>query len=196
MAPVSARPQTLRLMAKIPPAIAIRPSIIPTGLLPTLISSLERYHTINTPLIMLNIPAAIGFQVFMVFQLPRPAWPDAVHGDPRTTQDHDQDHRRHGTYPPWRAYETPQPCPNRSDREVASASARRLNCPGRLRPQSHQRDDRASHHRRNKHRAGSVRARQEEHPRVVTVTHGQTIMIPAGHRFCRQDASSATDFPS
>src|SRR6516164_2172128 len=98
MAPVSARPQTLRLTAKIPPAIAIIPSIIPTGLLPTLISSPERYHTINTPLITLNIPAAIGFQVFTVFQPPRPAWPEACTRSTHT-EDHCRGHRRHRPYP-------------------------------------------------------------------------------------------------
>jgi len=53
-----------------------------------LISSLERYHTMNVPLMILNIPAAIGFHVFMVFQPPRPARPDAcqaIHPSPKTT---------------------------------------------------------------------------------------------------------------
>jgi hypothetical protein len=30
-----------------------------------------------------------------------------------------------------------------------------------------------------------LRARQEERPRVVTVTHGQTIEISTGHRISR-----------
>src|SRR6516225_5589337 len=111
MAPASARPQTLRLMARIPPAIAIRPSIIPTGLLPTLISSLVRYHTMNAPLMMLNIPAAGGFHVFMGLSTSKTSMARCVQRDSRTTEDHDQDHRRHGQYSPWRACETSQPCP-------------------------------------------------------------------------------------
>src|SRR6516164_3585640 len=123
MAPASARPQTLRLMARIPPATAIRPSIIPTGLLPTLISSLARYHTMNAPLIMLNIPAVGGFHVFIGLSTSKISMARCVQRDPRTTEDHDQDHRRHGPYSPLRGLRDTSTMPNRSDREVASASA-------------------------------------------------------------------------
>jgi hypothetical protein len=41
-----------------------------------------------------------------------------------------------------------------------------------------------------------LRARQEERPRVVTVTRGQTIKISAGYEVSRWQRFSAADFPS
>jgi hypothetical protein len=41
-----------------------------------------------------------------------------------------------------------------------------------------------------------LRARQEEHPRVITVTQRQTTKIPAGYGVSRSLRYSATDFPS
>ena len=129
MAPASARPQTLRLIAKIPPTIAIRPSIIPTGLLPMRISSLRRYHTMNVPLMMLNIPAAVGFHVFTVFQPPRSARPDAcqaLHAPPKTTL------RITGTTAHAHRAVSPRDTsttPHSNDGMVANASARRLILP-------------------------------------------------------------------
>ena len=42
----------------------------------------------------------------------------------------------------------------------------------------------------------SARARQEQRPRVITVTRGQTIKIPAGYGVSRWQRYRATDFPS
>ena len=41
-----------------------------------------------------------------------------------------------------------------------------------------------------------LRARPDEHSRVVTVTREQCARKPAGRRICRWRISSATDFPS
>ena len=41
-----------------------------------------------------------------------------------------------------------------------------------------------------------LRARQEERPRVVTVTQRVTTKIPTGRRISRWQEGSATDFPS
>jgi hypothetical protein len=45
-------------------------------------------------------------------------------------------------------------------------------------------------------RSCPLRARQEERPRVITVTRGQTIKIPAGYGVSRWQRYNATDFPS
>ena len=78
---------------------------------------------------------------------------------------------------------TPQPCPNGSDFEVASASARRLILCGRLRPQSYhgQRDGRASRPRRRRHRAGPARP-------AYTKRCGLKNALEAGHQSSRTAA--------
>jgi len=155
MAPASARPQTLRLIAKIPPTIAIRPSIIPTGLLPMRISSLRRYHTMNVPLMMLNIPAAVGFHVFMVFQPPRSAWPDAcqaLRAPPKATlRITGATAHAHRAVSPRDTSTTP----HSNDGMVANASARRLILPRAPTTPVAQRPLRrpGQPHRRNEHHA-------------------------------------------